>query len=77
MRRMLFLTLFSAVAPPTRLLAPEIPPPSEFCATPPALPLLRSQWTSLPAAPTGYSLEFFRTAEREPVLPTGAIESKP
>jgi outer membrane protein TolC len=67
MKRWFFLTLFSAVALPARLLSQEIPPPSEFRATPAAMPLLRNQWTSLPAAPTGYSLEFLRTAERETV----------
>jgi outer membrane protein TolC len=67
MKRWLFSTLFLVLPLPARLPAQEIPPPSEFRATPPALPLLRNQWTSLPAAPTGYSLEFLRTAERETV----------
>jgi len=45
--------------------AQDIPPQADFRATPPALKLLENQWTNLPPAPSGYTLELLRTAERE------------
>ena len=67
MKRWFLLALFLALPLRAPLAAQEIPPPGEFRATAPAWPLLRNQWTTLPAAPAGYSLEFLRTAERETV----------
>ena len=45
--------------------AQDIPPQSDFRATPPALNLLENQWTTIAPAPSGYTLEFLRTASRE------------
>lgn len=45
--------------------AQDIPPQADFRATPPALRLLENQWTTLAPAPSAYTLEFLRAAERE------------
>ena len=67
MKRMAVVIEFAAVLFQAPAWAQDIPPQGEFRATPPALKLLENQWTALPSAPSGYTLEFLRSAARESV----------
>jgi len=65
MKRLAVVIEFAVVLLQAPAAAQDIPPQGDFRATPPALKLLENQWTTPPPAPSGYTLEFLRTAERE------------